>query len=144
MTKYSTPFNFTVKDEAGKEQTVVMGCYGIGLSRLMGTIVEVFHDEKGIIWPEAVAPFKAHLISLGKNDEAQKIYDELQKSNTEVLFDDRDVTAGQKFADADLIGIPYRVVVSEKSLVAGGLEVKKRNEKDSAIVKMEELAKILK
>jgi prolyl-tRNA synthetase len=144
MTKYSAPFNFMVKDENGKEQTVIMGCYGIGLSRLMGAIVEVLHDDKGIIWPEAVAPFKVHLLSLGKNGEAEKIYADLQKKQIEVLFDDRDVTAGQKFADADLIGIPYRIVVSEKSMAAGGVEMKKRNEEKSEIINSAELLKKLK
>jgi prolyl-tRNA synthetase len=144
MDKYSAPFKFAVKDETGKEQTVLMGCYGIGLSRLMGTIVEVWHDDKGIVWPEAVAPFKVHLISLGKNEEAEKIYAELQKKKIEVLFDDREVTAGQKFADADLIGIPYRIVVSEKSLQAGGVEMKKRSEEKGEIVKVEELLEKIK
>jgi prolyl-tRNA synthetase len=137
--KYTEPFNFKIKDEKGEEKEVIMGCYGIGLSRLMGTIVEVFHDEEGILWPEAVAPFQAHLISLGKNEEAEKIYQDLVKKGVEVLFDDRDETAGKKFADSDLIGIPYRIVVSEKSLQAGGVEVKKRNEKEAKITKVENI-----
>lgn len=145
MTKYSVPFDLKVKDESGEDVTLIMGCYGIGLSRLMGTIVEVYHDAKGIIWPEAVAPFKVHLLVLGSQStvlgEAEKVYNELQKNNVEVLLDDRDVSAGEKFADADLIGIPYRVVVSEKSLAAGGVEVRKRNEEKSEIVKVEELFK---
>ncbi len=153
--KFTKPFDFKIKDEKGGEKEVIMGCYGLGLSRLMGTIVEVFHDEKGILWPEAVAPFKAHLISLGKNSEAEKIYADLQKKNIEVLFDDRDVSAGEKFADADLIGIPYRVVVSEKSLAGGGpasnasrsdtgwVEVKKRSEKEGKIVEILKLSKML-
>jgi prolyl-tRNA synthetase len=137
--KFTEPFNFKIKDEKGEEKEVLMGCYGIGLSRLMGTIVEVFHDEKGILWPEAVAPFQVHLISLGQNEEAEKIYQDLTKKGMEVLYDDRDETAGKKFADSDLIGIPHRVVVSEKSLAAGGVEVKKRNEKDGKIVKVDDL-----
>ena len=140
--KYTKPFDFKIKDEKGEEKEVIMGCYGLGLSRLMGTIVEVFHDDKGIIWPEAVAPFAVHLISLGKNEEAEKIYADLQKKNIEVLFDDRDETAGKKFADSDLIGIPYRAVVSEKSLQAGGVEVKKRNEENGKIVEIAQLQKM--
>jgi len=142
--KYTQPFDFKIKNEKGEEKEVIMGCYGLGLSRLMGTIVEVFHDDKGIIWPEAVASFQVHLISLGKNDEAEKVYLQLQKNNVEVLFDDRDETAGKKFADSDLIGIPCRVVVSEKSLQAGGVELKKRNEKETEIINTNELLKKLK
>ena len=94
-----------------------MGCYGIGLSRLLGAIVEVLSDDKGIIWPESIAPFQVHLLSLGDDEavlkEADKIYESLQKNNIEVLFDDRKaVSAGEKFADADLLGMPYPVVLS--------------------------------
>ncbi len=138
-TKFSDPFDLKYKNEKGEDQMVFMGTYGIGLSRLMGTIVEINHDEKGMIWPEAVAPFKVHLLNLGKNEEAEKIYQELSEKGIEVLFDDREVSAGEKFADADLIGIPYRVVVSEKSLKAGGVEVKKRNEEKSEIIELQKL-----
>src|SRR3989339_365324 len=134
MDKFTKPFDLKVRDVDGKEKMLVMGCYGIGLSRIMGTIVEVYHNENGIIWPENVAPFKVHLISLGKDKEAEKIYNDLQKNNIEVFFDDRDVSAGEKFADADLIGIPWRAVVSKKSLAAGGAEVKKRSEKKGKIL----------
>lgn len=138
--KYTKAFDLTVKGEDGKDIMLITGCYGIGLQRVMGTIVEVCNDEKGIIWPESVAPFKVHLISLGKNEETEKIYADLEKSDVGVLFDDReDTSAGAKFADADLIGIPWRVVVSEKSLASGGVEVKKRSEKESEIVKIEEI-----
>jgi prolyl-tRNA synthetase len=143
-TKYSAPFKLNYRDENGEEKPVLMGCYGIGLSRVMGTIVEIYNDEKGILWPEAVAPFKTHLISLGKNEEAEKIYEDLTKNNFEVLYDDREISAGEKFADADLIGIPWRVVVSEKSLAAGGAEIKKRSEKENRIVKLENLINELK
>ena len=141
--KYTKPFNLAVKNEKGEDKILLTGCYGIGLQRLMGTIVEVYNDEKGILWPEAVAPFKVHLISLGKNEETEKIYNDLVKNNLEVLYDDREVSAGEKFADSDLIGIPYRVVVSEKSLSSGGVEIKKRNEKESRIVKVEDIIKEL-
>ncbi|MFA6184101.1 MAG: aminoacyl--tRNA ligase-related protein [Parcubacteria group bacterium] len=133
-----------VTDENGKQISVYLGSYGIGITRLMGVIAEHFADEKGIIWPESVAPFVVHLISLGKDKEAQKIYDDLIAQNIEVLFDDRDVRAGEKFADSDLIGIPYRVVISEKSLIAGGAEIKKRTSSESKIVKMEDLIRNIK
>ena len=142
--KYTQPFNFSVKDEKGQEKEVIMGCYGIGLTRLMGAVVEVHHDEKGIIWPEALAPFQFHLISLNQNEKAEKIYQNLKEEKTEVLFDDRKITAGEKFADADLIGLPYRIVVSKKSLEAGGIEIKKRNESGGKIVKIKDLNKIIK
>lgn len=141
MTKYSAPFEFRFKGQDGKEKDVIMGCYGIGLNRLMGVSVELFHDEKGIIWSESIAPFAVHLISLGHNEEAEKIYIDLSVSGIEVLFDDRDISAGEKFAESDLIGIPYRVVVSSKSLGAGGVELRRRGEKESEIVVVEDLLK---
>lgn len=144
MTKFSTPFELTFKDQEGKENDVLMGCYGIGLNRLMGTIVELYHDEKGIIWPENVAPFQVHLLSLGENEEAEKIYEQLKQKNVEVLYDDREASAGEKFADSDLIGIPLRVVISKKSLAAGGVEVKKRNESESNVISIEEFLESLK
>lgn len=144
MNKYSKPFNLSVLDEKGQMQEIVMGCYGIGLGRAMGTIVETYHDEAGIIWPEEIAPFKIHLISIKQNEEAEKIYNDLVKNGIEVLYDDRDISAGEKFADADLIGLPYRAVLSDKSLKAGGIEIKKRNEKKAQIIKASELLSIVK
>ena len=143
-TKYSEPLGLKFTTEDGKPQTVIMGSYGIGPGRVMGTIVEVHNDEKGIIWPPEVAPFDYHLISLAKNadekQQAEMIYERLKQTGSEVLFDDRsDKTAGEKFADSDLIGIPVRLVLSSKTLQAGGLEMKKRNEKSSMIVKIDEL-----
>lgn len=143
MTKYSLPFEFKFKDQDGNENPVIMGCYGIGLNRLMGTAVELFHDEKGIIWPESIAPFSVHLLNLGQDQDAEEIYAELSKNGVEVLFDDREASAGEKFADSDLIGIPWRVVVSKKSLSAGGIEVKKRNEAESKIMTVQELLSLL-
>ncbi|HPS21664.1 MAG TPA: His/Gly/Thr/Pro-type tRNA ligase C-terminal domain-containing protein [Candidatus Paceibacterota bacterium] len=148
-TKFSSPFDLKYKDEKGKDKLVIMGSYGIGLSRLMGTIVEALSDDKGIIWPESVAPFKVHMLSLGESEnvktEADKLYAELNKKNIEVLFDDRaDISAGEKFADADLLGMPYRVVVSERSLKEGGFEIKKRNEEKGKIINAEELFDLLK
>jgi len=144
-TKYSKPFNLTYKDETGEDKDVVMGCYGIGLGRLMGTVVEILSDERGMVWPEEIAPFKVHLLELSSDDievskKASEVYEMLNKAGVETLHDDRtDKTAGEKFADSDLIGIPYRVLVSDKSLKAGGVEIKKRTEKDSRIVSIDEL-----
>ncbi len=127
------------KDNQGEKQSLYIGSYGIGITRVMGVIVEKFSDEKGIIWPEAVAPFQVHIISLGKNEEASELYQKLTAKGVEVLFDDRDVSAGAKLADADLIGIPHRVLISDKSLAAGGVEYKKRTEQEAIILSIEEL-----
>ena len=120
-----------------------MGCYGIGSSRIMGIIVEKFHDERGIIWPEAVAPYKFHLIGLDLKDKSvsekvHKVYKVLKEQNQEVLFDDRvDISAGEKFADADLIGIPYRLIISKKT--GDKIELKKRAGKTSQLVSLDKL-----
>jgi prolyl-tRNA synthetase len=136
-TKYSQAFNVQFRDEQGHEQYAVTGAYGIGISRLMGVIVEKFNDEAGIIWPEAIAPFRFHLLALNGFD-GSKIYEDLQRVGNEVLYDDRDVSAGQKFAEADLIGIPWRVILSPK-LGEGKAEVKRRDEKESQIIDIKEL-----
>lgn len=142
--KYSKAFDLKFRDEKGVEEFVYMGSYGMSPSRLMGTIVEISHDDKGIIWPDVVAPFKAHLISLKQNNKAEKIYNNLIKNNIEVLYDDRDnKSAGEKFAEADLIGIPYRLVVSEKTLADDSLEIKKRNNKEAKVLKLEEIVNFL-
>jgi len=146
-TKYSSAFKFNFQDEHGTEKPVEMACYGIGPSRIMGVLTEIFHDENGIIWPESVAPFAVHLISLGKEEasyiEADKVYNKLQQKGIAVLYDDRrEVSAGAKFADSDLIGIPTRIVVSPKTLEQGSVEVKKRSESDSQLIKLPELDKI--
>ena len=146
--KFADDFGLKFKDKNGTEKTVITGCYGIGLGRLMGAIIETNHDEKGMIWPEAVAPFQVHLIRLTTNDKRQtifadKIYNALQKSGVEVLYDDReDVGAGEKFADADLIGIPWRAVISERT--GNKIEIKKRNEKKTKLVSEKEFIKTLK
>lgn len=138
-TKYSKDMKATFVDKDGKEKPLVMGCYGIGVGRLMATIVEVFHDEKGIIWPEAAAPFQVHLIAIGEqrtaNSKAQEIYEKLQAKKVEVLFDDREESPGVKLADADLIGIPERWLISEKTLGKDSIEVKKRSEKTTKLIK---------
>ncbi|MCL5016063.1 MAG: His/Gly/Thr/Pro-type tRNA ligase C-terminal domain-containing protein [Patescibacteria group bacterium] len=130
-TRFSSAFGLKFAGADSRDGDVLMGCYGIGLNRLMGTIVEVSHDDKGIIWPESVAPFKFHIIEL-KKGKGRKLYEELVKSGAEVLYDDRDSTAGEKFADADLIGIPWRLVVSDKT--GEKVEIKKRGENKSKIV----------
>ena len=130
-TKYSKDFTFTFKNREGQEVHPIMGCFGIGITRLMGVIVEALSDAKGIVWPESVAPFRVHLVELPSESvdvhtEAQELYRELNEAGVEVLWDDRDVRAGEKFADSDLIGIPLRVVVSEKTLAAGKFECAER------------------
>jgi prolyl-tRNA synthetase len=125
--KYPKAFNFSYKDAEGKSQYPYVGCYGLGTTRLMGTIAEVFADEKGLAWPESVAPFLVHLVNLLPGDEAatamaDKLYGDLTKAGVEVLYDDRDLRAGEKFAEADLIGIPARVVVGKNALASGKVE----------------------
>lgn len=137
--KFSEPFDLVYKNEEGKNVSVYMGSYGIGISRLMGTVVETLSDEKGIVWPEEIAPFKVHIISLGKDEEAEELYKNLTSQGVEVLFDDRDLSAGVKLSDADLIGIPHRIVVSAKSLETGGFEYKKRNEQEVSILSREQI-----
>jgi len=127
-TKFSEAIGLTYKDETGEVKPVIMGSYGIGPARSMGTVVDLLSDEKGIVWPESIAPFTVHLVGLNLEDEevrdwADGIYAALKARGAEVLFDDRDVRPGEKFADSDLIGIPYRVVVSRKGREAGTFEV---------------------
>ena len=129
--KYSKDFSFTYKDREGKDQYPIMGCFGIGISRLMGVIVEAFGDEKGLVWPESIAPFSFHLVSLGKpGDEISKtadaLYNDLVKAGAEVLYDDRDLRAGEKFAESDLLGIPKRIVVGKDAVATGVFEVVSR------------------
>lgn len=148
-TRFSDAFHFTLPDESGKDQSVLMGCYGIGPSRVMGTIVELCHDEKGIQWPEEVAPFQVHLVSLCREmqdkEKAQELYEQLLAEKIEVLFDEREnVTAGEKFADSDLIGIPVRIVVSQKTLGTQSVEMKKRNQDEAVMVSLSEIVRMLK
>lgn len=138
-TKFSDAFDLNYKDSEGNEKKVVMGCYGIGVSRLMGTIVEVHNDDKGIVWPESVAPYAVYLVGL--SETAEKVYEELEKAGVEVLYDDRDASAGQKFADADLLGIPVRLVVSQKT--SGKVEWKNRNSDETSHLSVEEVIKRL-
>lgn len=123
-----------------------MGSYGLGPSRLMGTLVEVFADEKGLVWPESVAPFLVHLLPLGGEEvasAAQALYDKLSASGIEVLLNDREESAGEKFSDADLLGLPYRVVLSEKTRQAGQLELKVRKNGETKMLAEDELLSFL-
>lgn len=147
-TRYTDDFGFKITDEKGEHLPIVMGCYGIGTTRLVGAIVEASHDDKGIIWPKNVAPFAVHIVVLGSKDEAvqattnaaaDKLYAELMAAGVEVLIDDRTgLSAGEKFADADLLGMPVRVVVSEKSLKNDAFEVKLRSSAEAMMVPVAE------
>ncbi|MCC7436516.1 prolyl-tRNA synthetase [Candidatus Nomurabacteria bacterium] len=139
--KFSEPFELNYKNENGEDIPVFMGSYGIGITRLIGTVVEILSDDKGIVWPASIAPFTVHLVALGEDmSEAEDVYKELNNNGIEVLFDDRvGVTAGEKFADADLLGMPLRVVVSKRSLENGGAEVKGRTDSESVIVPVNEI-----
>jgi len=147
-TRFSQAFDLKFIDDDGQERYVMMGCYGIGTTRLIGAIVEVYHDEKGIIWPEEVAPYQVHFIGLNLNElrikeRCYNYYQRLRSEKIEVLFDDREnVSAGEKLVDADLIGIPYRLVISKKT--NENVEVKKRGETQSRIISLEEAIKLLK
>lgn len=145
-TKFSTPFDLKFTDRDGQDKPVLMGCYGIGLGRLLGTIVEASHDDKGIIWPAAVAPFAVHLIHLGtdKNTKtsAEKLYKSLQESGVKVLWDDREnKTAGEKFGESDLLGIPLRIVISERTLAEQSVELKERAKEEAVLVKIKDVIK---
>lgn len=147
-TRYSELFNVTYQDEAGNNQLIVMGSYGIGISRLMAIAVEQQHDEKGMLWPFSIAPYHVYLIGLDLDkaeakDNAEKLYAQLQAAGIEVLFDDRSETAGIKFNDADLIGLPLRTVISKRSLKNGGIELKRRTQKESRIVSLENVVHVL-
>lgn len=150
--RFSSPMKATFLDKDGKEKDFIMGCYGIGITRSLATIVEVYYDstKNKMIWPEEVSPYKVHLLSLNKNviiensgrsvgEEADKLYEKLIKDGVEVLYDDRDISAGEKFAEADLIGCPKRIIVSEKSLKAGGAEVTDMKTGKSEIEKLDSI-----
>ncbi len=129
-TRFSESLGLYFTDENGEKKPVIMGSYGIGLGRLMGTVAEVLSDEKGLVWPKSIAPFRAHLITVGESQEvkaaAEEVYKTLLEEGIEVLYDDRDLRAGEKFADSDLLGIPTRIIVSEKTLESDMFEVKDR------------------
>lgn len=134
-TKFTKPFDLTVENEDGQAVMPIMGCYGIGVSRLMGTIAEIMSDERGLVWPENIAPAAVYLAPLGTDPAVLKaadaVYKELERAGIEVLYDDREASAGEKFADADLMGIPYRLVVSDRTVRTGKHELKKRTAKET-------------
>ncbi len=136
--KYSEPLGLKYIDDSNKQQTVYMGCYGIGVSRLMGVIAEKFADEKGLVWPESVAPYKYYLVGIGEagSQKAEELYALNEKC---ILFDDRDKRPGEKFADSELMGIPYRVVVSDKTLEKNQAEVTNRATGEVKLMNLDEL-----
>ncbi len=142
-TRFSEAFDLKFTDKDGSQKYPVMGCYGIGTTRIMGAVVEVYHDDHGIIWPEEVAPYRFHLIGLDLKDEKIKskvyqVYKVLKENGLEVLFDDREeVSAGEKFNNTDLIGIPYRLVISKKT--GKKIEIKKRSEKEIKIIELNQI-----
>ncbi len=136
--KFSQPFHLTFKDRDGQEKIVYMGCYGIGISRLLGTLAEVFNDQHGLMWPSSVAPFAVHLLNLKEDHKAaEKIYQSLIKQGIAVLYDDRLESAGVKLNDADLIGLPHRLIISDKS--DPKIEYKKRTSKTSTLMTLPEI-----
>ncbi|GCE25524.1 proline--tRNA ligase [Dictyobacter alpinus] len=148
-TRYSVPFGATFLDAQGNEKPLLMGCYGIGIGRLMAIAVEQSHDEKGIIWPFGIAPYQLALVGLdldkGDNGQlAEQLYEDLQAAGVEVLFDDRIESAGVKFNDADLLGLPLRAVLSKRSIKNGGIELKLRSQKESRIVPLAEAVQVIK
>ena len=145
--KYSDALDVYFTDENGQQQSIIMGCYGIGVSRLMGLLAEHFADDKGLVWPESVAPAKIYLARLGDEEKvvksADELYDRLTEQSVEVIYDDRDLRPGEKFADADLLGIPYRVVVSSKTVDNNSFELKKRTEDNASLVDAGKLIEIV-
>jgi prolyl-tRNA synthetase len=146
-TKFSDALDLTYPDIKGVKQKVVMGCYGIGPGRLMGTVVECLSDKDGIVWPASIAPFAVHLLDISLSDKSKKVtaelYGQLQKAGIEVLCDDREARAGEKFADADLLGIPLRIIVSEKTIEKGEFEIKERVSGKVSMIKEQDLIKFV-
>lgn len=144
-TKYSDAFGLQYTDADGGKKPVIMGSYGIGITRVLASLVEVHHDDRGIMWPESVAPYRVHLIALGADKDAkvkkqaEVLYKKMQKAGVEVLYDDRDASAGEKLADADLLGMPWRAIVSAKT--EGKVELKKRAAQKPALVSVEDFLK---
>jgi prolyl-tRNA synthetase len=148
-TKFSAPFSVQVQNEKGVSQTVIMGCYGIGVSRIMGTIAELLSDERGLVWPENIAPFSVHIVAICKTDdspvyaEARSLYTQLTEMGIECLFDDRiQQSTGARLGDADLLGIPHRIVISERTLESNSLEYKKRSENDVKMMSRTEFVQL--
>jgi prolyl-tRNA synthetase len=146
-TSKSEDMDFGFTNEKGEKQLVHLGSYGIGITRVMGVIVEKFADERGLVWPENIAPYRVYLARLGSDaavvKAADDLYDSLTDAGVTVLYDDRDARPGEKFADADLLGMPHRVVVSAKTLEQGSIEYKQRTEAESRMLSDEQLKSIL-
>lgn len=144
-TKKCEELGLYFNDKDGNKKPVYLGSYGIGITRLMGVIAEVFSDDKGMVWPKEVSPFAVHLVRLGDKEEtisfADKVYKDLESRGIEVLYDDRDLRAGEKFADSDLIGIPVRFIISDKTVSENKIEVKNRTETESKLMSEEEAVK---
>lgn len=143
-TRFSEALSLNYQDEDGNMQPVWMGSYGLGPARIMGVICESLADDKGLVWPSSVSPFSLHLVSLSKigtnvQKKAEELYNTLLSRGVEVLFDDRETSPGEKFADSDLIGIPMRVIISDKSLEKGGVEIKERTSQSSEVISIDEL-----
>jgi prolyl-tRNA synthetase len=137
ITKFSDAFGYTYTDENGQQKPVFMGCYGIGSTRAMGVIVEKFADSAGMVWPKSVAPYAVHLIDINDHDRAEQIYTKLSEKGVEVLWDDRDMRPGEKFFDADLIGIPVRLVISQKN--GDQIEWKLRTKDQAELISTDEM-----
>ncbi|MDK2899190.1 MAG: prolyl-tRNA synthetase [Patescibacteria group bacterium] len=139
--KYTDALDVYYTDEKGQSQSIIMGSYGIGVSRLMAVIAEIFADDKGLVWPESVAPYKVYLVNIGNNDgsRSEELYKELTDLGVEVLYDDRDVRPGQKFADSELIGIPYRVTISDRLIESGKYELVERKNGQEMLLTHEQL-----
>ncbi len=147
-TKKCEELGLKFKDENGNSVPVYLGSYGIGVTRLMGVLAEVFSDDKGLIWPKSVSPFRVHLISMKNEGEVRalsdEVYEKLKAQNIEVLYDDRDARAGEKFADSDLIGIPTRIVIGDKALETKMLEIKDRASGEVNFTSLDDLITTLK
>lgn len=140
--KYTDALDLYYTDENGTKQSIIMGCYGIGVSRLMGVIAEIFADDKGLVWPENIAPFKVYLVRIGGESAvncAEELYNDLTAKGIEVLYDDRDIQPGQKFADSELMGIPYRVTISDRLLGDGMYELVERKDGQKKLLTREQL-----
>ena len=141
--KYGQDFDLSFRDQDGQKAYPIMGCYGIGISRLMGVIIEKNHDERGIVWPPEVAPALVYLANLGQSEEvkaeAESVYKSLMQKGLSVLWDDRDASAGVKLSDADLIGVPHRLVISQKTMQQGMVEYKKRTDTTAQLLTLEQV-----
>ena len=147
-TKYTVPMGVNFLSAEGHEKPMVMGCYGIGVTRIVAAAIEQNHDKDGIVWPVPLAPFEVTVLSLQQDDAnviatATKLYDELGLAGVEVLYDDRDERAGVKFKDADLVGVPFRIAVGKKGLAEGVVELKRRNAPEVRKLKLDEVVAVV-